>query len=156
MTIICKSHEFFSASLEALTPAGVAEIWGIKPRQAYKYGHDPQFCSSASKDPLQRLREQLERLKSIQRLDVIDGGLKYLTEPVGYSVEVTHVATDRNSVHRELIDVSKELGELSRCVQQILEENGVSPDYKRKIVRQVNETIQQLLQLRDAAEKGLV
>jgi len=153
--IIADSKTFFRASRKAMSPRGMAEIWGVKSRQAYRLGADPASCSDTCEDPMAKLIKHLARLRDIDRRDILEEGLRLLADPVGYTVGVTSVATDRNSAYRELLDVNREIGELSHFIQLLIEENNVEEDYKRKILRQADAAIRQLLQLKDAIRKGL-
>ncbi len=155
MSYIKKTHQFFSAANTILGVSEMVKLWNKSQRQIYTWAADPDFTEHNGKNPLDLLRATMRRLQEAGRDDVVEMGLRLLTEPLGYEISRMDIQSDKGSASLELMDVTEALGQVASGLRDILEDGEITEEEKIFFSSLVDRLILQAKELKDAIGKEM-
>lgn len=152
--MIVRTHQFWSAAYHIIGKEALSKIYKVSHRQVERWGADPDFCDQVARNPLDLLVAVCKRLQEINRLDVVEAGLRRLLEPLGYSLCRSQVKSDKGSIAMELLDISQEAGDLARTYHEANSDYDISRDEQAELLARADFLIEETNQLKDAIKRG--
>ncbi len=149
-----RTHQFWSAAYHILGLPALSKIYKVSNRQIHRWAADPDFCDQTARNPLDRIVVVCRRLQELGRVDIVEGGLRRVLEPLGYSFSRQKIKSDKGSIALELLDISRAKGELITIYQEANADLKISPDEQAALLSQADEVIKEVEQLKDAIRHG--
>lgn len=151
-----KSWQIFHAIKEEFGKEYLFKLWGFRnARQIYNWCADPREIEGACPNPMDKLQLMLEDLNRIGRRDLALAALRCLARPLGFEVrDPKETVSDKEELALEFLDASTALGEVGRIIQEVLEDGVVDKAEVILIEDAVDKTIDELMQIKDAARKA--
>lgn len=152
--IIKRTHQFWSAASHILGKETITKTYQVVPRQVQRWSADPDHADQTSRNPIDLLLIVMTRLLEMGRVDIVEGGLRRLVEPLGYSIRANHATTDQGSIALELLDVSRCAGNIADCYLEANRDRKITPDDQAELLARADEMIRQVEELKDAIHHG--
>lgn len=152
--IIKRTHQFWSATSHVLGQAAITALYKVEIRQVQRWAADPDTTSQTSRNPIDLLISIMTRLLEIGRRDIVEGGLRRMTEALGYRIMANEAVTDQGSIALELVDLSRSAGELSGAYLKANHDAKITRDEQAELLARADEIITQAEELKDAIRHG--
>lgn len=152
--IIKRTHQFWSAASHILGKEAITKTYQIEIRQLQRWSADPDFAAQTSRNPIDLMLAVMRRLMEVGRKDIVEGGLRRLVEPLGYSLRANEARTDRGSIALELLDVNSSSGELAASYLAAMNDGKITKDEKAEMLARADALIRQVEEVKDAILNG--
>jgi len=152
---LLESWQIFNATKEVTGLEFLYTLFGFRhARQVQAWCCDPRVCESAAPNPIDKLQRMLEELNILGRRDIALAAVKCIARPLGFEVrDPQDTQTDKEDPNLEFLDVVNAIGEVSKALQNSMEDQILEEYEKAQILEAVDEAMKQLLQLKDAVRK---